>query len=89
MIAALLVLALLGWGCWWLHHAVRAKTAVSEAGQAGPDGKPRTRGLEDNSEAWPSRGPWSALDDIQLIRMLAEAAPAVPPARDSTEASGP
>lgn len=85
MTGAVLVFPLLVWGLWWLHNGGRIQSTDATAGESDAFDAKRICGLEDNPDAWPVRGPWTALDERQLIRMLTEAAPVERPVSDAIE----
>ncbi len=91
MIAAVLVLALLAWGLWWLRDRSDSHPADSAGtGPTGPRFSTHGDGLEDDPDAWPTpRGPWTQLDERQLIRMLTQSAPLTRPDFSPTETSTP
>jgi hypothetical protein len=78
VIAALMLMSLIGWGCWLMHRAVRSPQVTTPV--AAPDQR-ATRaaavlGLEDDPDQWrAARGAWTALDERQLIRLLTDSAP--------------
>ncbi len=78
MIAALMLLSIIGWSYWLMRRAVRSPQATTPV--AAPDQR-ATRaaavlGLEDDPDPWrAARGCWTALDERQLIRLLTDSAP--------------
>jgi hypothetical protein len=91
MIVALVVLALMWW-IYWLVCSVRSShvtmTAAAPQPQSAQEGT--SRGLEDDPEHW-NVGPdaWTALDDLQLTRLLVESASMTDTAANATGSSGP
>ncbi|TVS83396.1 hypothetical protein [Mycobacterium helveticum] len=78
MIAAVIVMALTGWGYWMMYRDMRSPRVRTPA--VAPDQR-ATRaaavlGLEDDPDQWRAgRGAWTALDERQLIRLLTDSAP--------------
>ena len=84
MIVAL-ILAMIGWGCWlWLRDATSPQAMTPAITETSPVARTTTAlGLEDDPVHWRDTHAWSALDERQLSRLLAESAPIDRPVTNS------
>jgi hypothetical protein len=73
VIAALILITVTGWGYWLIHRAARSPQVTTPV--AAPAGKATgattALGLEDDPDQWRA---WTALDERQLTRLLADSA---------------
>ncbi len=87
MIVALMFMALIGWGCWWIFHDGRSLlTTPMDAAPRRATENWTPLGVEDDSDQWPAiRGPWTALDERQLTRLLMESVHVDRPATNTVD----
>ena len=73
MIAALMLMSLIGWSYWLMHRAVRSPQMTTPVAVPAQRATRATAvlGPEDDPDQWrAARGSWTALDERQLIRLL-------------------
>ena len=79
MIAALILIAVVGWSCWLMQRAGRCPQRTIPLATPAPQVSCTTTalGLEDDPDQWRV---WTALDERQLVRLLTDSAPVNRPA---------
>lgn len=82
MIAVGIVLAMLAWGVWWLYRGAGVEKIASATERVVRPGGTQAREPKAHPDVVSPFGSWSALDELQLTRMLAESASVDPPASD-------